>query len=76
VHAAEGSFEPVERYTTLYEIAVESAVFEFPPAPSACKESAVIGFTLDVNLEYSRYLSFMENHTGSPVESFVASIRH
>jgi hypothetical protein len=49
-------------------------IFEFFPAPSARKETAVIGFPLEVNLEYPRYLSVMKNHTDPPAEGFVASI--
>jgi hypothetical protein len=42
---------------------VQSVIFEFLLAPGSRKETAIVAFGLNVNLEYPRYLGFMKLHS-------------
>jgi hypothetical protein len=46
----------------LHQIGVQPMIFEFLLAPGARKETALVRFEIEVNLEYPRYLSSLKLH--------------
>ena len=60
--ATQRSLPRVEGNAALRQLRIQSMGFKFFLAPASRKQTALVGFGLDVNLENALQLGFMKDH--------------
>src|ERR1700679_2541456 len=62
MHAAQRPLSRVEGNAALHQLGIQLVAFKFFLAPASRKQTALVGFGLDVNLETALQLGFTKDH--------------